>query len=127
MRAGFFENLDISGLIVSYSVFLFVGGAWGAATTGAMHALYGGIACGSVVLFCAFLASFTSDRKCVAAGVHIDLLIASLLSIVFAIQTYRSYMPAKMDRFPLFVIFTLGSVCHVAALIAKKPRGKQKA
>lgn len=119
---GFFENLDVSGLIVSYGVFLLIGGCWGAATTGAMHSLYGGSLFGCIVLFCAFLASFTSDNKCVAAGVHIDLLIASVLSVVFAIQTYKSYLPSKMDRFPLFVIFTLGSVCHVAAMVAKKPR-----
>jgi hypothetical protein len=58
----------------------------------------------------------------VAAGVHIDLLLAGLFSLVFARQTWACYAPAKMDRFPLFVILTLGSVCHVAAMLAKKPR-----
>lgn len=127
MAVGFFSNLDVSGLIATYGAFLIMGGAWGAATTGAMHALYVGGAGGAAVLFCSFLASFSSDKRCVAFGVHIDLLLASVFSIVFAVQTYRSYQPSKMDRFPLFVIFTLGSLCHVVALVAKKPKREKGA
>jgi hypothetical protein len=92
-----------------------------------MHALYVGGAGGAAVLFCSFLASFSSNKRCVAFGVHIDLLLATVFSIVFAVQTYRAYVPSKMDRFPLFVIFTLGSVCHVVALVAKKPKREKGA
>lgn len=119
---GFYAGMDQSGIIMTYGVFLLVAGVWGAVTTGALHSLYGGTFFGCAVLFCAFLASFTSDNKCVAAGVHIDLAIAAVLSLVFAAQAYKSYVPSRMDRFPLFLILTLGSLSHVGAMFAKKPR-----
>ncbi|KAJ1635331.1 hypothetical protein T492DRAFT_966530 [Pavlovales sp. CCMP2436] len=123
MAVGFFANLSISGLILSYALFLLIGGVWAAATTGAIHTFYGGLVSGTVVLFCAFLASWEDDKKCVAAGVHIDLMLAACFTLVFARLTYKSSEPVlKMDRFPLFVIFTLGSACHVVAMLLKKPR-----
>lgn len=122
-HAGLFESLDVSGLIATYGLFLIIGGCWGALTTGAMHSLYGGVGGGALVFFCSFLASFSSDRKCVAAGVHLDLLLAALFAAVFAMQTYKAYgVPEKADRFPLFVILVLGSVSHLFAMIKLKPR-----
>mmetsp|Transcript_5190 Transcript_5190/g.15419 ORF Transcript_5190/g.15419 Transcript_5190/m.15419 type:complete len:98 (+) Transcript_5190:1-294(+) len=95
--------------------------------TGAMHALYGGLAGGALIFFCYFLTSFTSDRKCVAAGVHLDLLLAAVFTVVFGLQSYKAYgVPAKMDRFPLFVILGLGSICHIGAMMLKKPRKDDK-
>ena len=46
---------------------------------------------------------------------------------VFALQTYKSYgVPAKADRFPLFVAMTAGSVIALGLMRALKPKPKKK-
>lgn len=121
--SGFFESLDISGLIASQGLFLILGGAWGAITTGALHSLFMGCVCGLPVLACAFMASFSSDRKMVLSAYRMDIFLTSVVCAVFCWQTAKAYGDSsKADRFPLFVILVVGSLCHVVAMLRMKPK-----
>ena len=59
-------------------------------------------------------------------GVHAGLLLQVVFTGVFAMQTYKSYgVPEKQDRFPLFVVMSVGSVVALGLMRALKPKKKK--
>ena len=88
----------------------------------AMHSLYMGALCGGVLAVMGLLA-ISGKRMLYMIGVHLGLLLQLLFTGVFALQSYRSYgVPAKADRFPLFVVMGGGSALALGLMRVFKPK-----
>jgi hypothetical protein len=114
----------VAGVLAAHGGFLAVCGAYGAKMSGwtAMHSLYSGAGGGLALALCGLL-SVGGTKKKYMIGVHIGLLLQLLFTGVFALQSYRSYgVPAKADRFPLFVTMAGGSVIALGLMRALKPK-----
>ena len=92
----------------------------------AMHSLYMG-AGGGAALAVSGLMSVGGTRKLYMIGVHVGLLLQVIFTGVFGLQAYRSFgVPAKADRFPLFVVMGVGSAVALGLMRALKPKAKKK-
>lgn len=121
----------VGGVLLLHAVFLAACGCYGAAAAGwapaAMHSAYAGVGMGAALLVCAIMA-VSPSHKLYMIGVHFALLLQLLLIGVFAWQAYRSYgVPAKADRFPLFVVMGTGSVVALGAMRVFKPNKSKRA
>lgn len=91
-----------------------------------MHSLYAGAGGGAALGVCGLL-TVGGRRKLYMIGVHVGLLLQLAFSAVFGLQAWRSYgVPAKADRFPLFVVMCGGSVLALGLMRAFKPKAKEK-
>ena len=120
----------VAGVLVAHGAFLAACGCYGAASTGwtpsAMHSAYAGIGSGGALGVCALL-SVSGSRPLYMVGVHVALLFQVALTGVFGWQAWKSYgVPAKADRFPLFVLMCAGSVLALGAMRAFKPKKSDK-
>jgi hypothetical protein len=91
----------------------------------AMHSAYAGTGAGVALGACAALTAAPS-YKMYMIGVHLALVLQVVFTGVFGIQAFRSFgVPAKADRFPLFVAMGLGSLAALGAMYAFKPKKKK--
>ena len=109
--------------------FLAIAGTYGAATNNfepsAMHSMYSGIGSGAVLSACAILSMLS--RKMYMIGVHLGLLLAVILLVVFQVQIYKTYnVPEKKDRFQLFCLMFAGTATALLALRVLKPKPPAK-
>ncbi|KAL1523104.1 hypothetical protein AB1Y20_018061 [Prymnesium parvum] len=121
----------VASALVAHGVFLAGCGCYGAAAAGwtpkVMHSAYAGLGSCAALSLCALL-SAGGTRWRYMVGVHVGLLLQTLLTGVFAVQSFRSFgVPEKQDRFPLFVVMTLGSAGALAAMFLLKPKKKKAA
>mmetsp|Transcript_100134 Transcript_100134/g.254695 ORF Transcript_100134/g.254695 Transcript_100134/m.254695 type:complete len:138 (-) Transcript_100134:209-622(-) len=94
---------------------------------GTMHSAYSGLGAMVLLVICAGL-TVSGHYKMYMMGVHLALLLQALFVLVFSMQSFRSYgVPAKADRFPLFVVMDIGSVVGLSLMIALKPKKKKEA
>jgi hypothetical protein len=120
----------VTAVLLLHGAFLAACGCYGAASAdwapAAMHSAYAGGGTGAALVLCAIMAA-SQSYKLYMIGVHLALLLQLLLVGVFSWQAYRSYgVPAKADRFPLFVVMGVGSVVALAAMRAFKPKKAKK-
>mmetsp|Transcript_13445 Transcript_13445/g.43181 ORF Transcript_13445/g.43181 Transcript_13445/m.43181 type:complete len:129 (+) Transcript_13445:91-477(+) len=118
----------VACVLAGHGLFLLGCGWYGAKISGwtAMHSLYAGAGGGAALGVCGLL-TVGGTRKLYMIGVHVGLLLQLAFSAVFGLQAWRSYgVPAKADRFPLFVVMCGGSVLALGLMRAFKPKGKEK-
>ena len=118
----------VAAVLAGHGLYLAGCGIYGAykSNWSAMHSAYAGLG-GCAILGISSLLSIGGTKKLYMIGVHVGLLFQLLFTGVFALQTYKSYgVPAKADRFPLFVAMTAGSVIALGLMRALKPKPKKK-
>eukprot|EP00411_Alexandrium_monilatum_P112212 CAMPEP_0175682604 /NCGR_PEP_ID=MMETSP0097-20121207/25900_1 /TAXON_ID=311494 /ORGANISM="Alexandrium monilatum, Strain CCMP3105" /LENGTH=171 /DNA_ID=CAMNT_0016989493 /DNA_START=51 /DNA_END=562 /DNA_ORIENTATION=+ len=108
-------------VLVAQGLFLAACGCYGAHAHGwtkqVMHSAYAGLG-GMVALATCAAMSVSGSRKLYMIGVHLALVLQAVFVFVFSLQCYKSYgVPAKQDRFPLFVAMDLGSILGLALMV----------
>mmetsp|Transcript_1043 Transcript_1043/g.2727 ORF Transcript_1043/g.2727 Transcript_1043/m.2727 type:complete len:135 (-) Transcript_1043:328-732(-) len=121
----------VAATLAVHGGFLALCGCYGAASAGwapkVMHSAYAGLGSCAALCGCAILTA-GGTRKKYMIGVHVGLLLQLVFVGVFGIQSFRAYgKPEKADRFPLFVVMTIGSVAALVAMRVLKPKKKEKA
>ena len=131
----------VACVLAGHGLFLLGCGWYGANISGwtAMHSLYAGAGGGAALGVCSLLTVGGTRKlymigvhvgllgKLYMIGVHVGLLLQLAFSAVFGLQAWRSYgVPAKADRFPLFVVMCGGSVLALGLMRACKPKAKEK-
>ena len=121
----------VANICFGHGLYLASCGYYGAAVIGkwepsAMHSLYAGAGAGVILGLCGSL-SVSSSHRLYMIGVHVALLLDVILFGVFTFQAYKSYTNiAKIERFPLFVAMSIGTLLSLVAMIAFKPPSKKK-
>ena len=82
----------VAGVLAGHGLFLAGCGIYGAKASGwsAMHSMYAGLG-GCAVLTVSSLLSVGGTKKLYMIGVHVGLLAQLLFTVVFGVQSYKSY------------------------------------